>query len=595
MATAASVSKPTLVNNLFWQNRSFSVDIVGPGSTIQSQQNLVAMTPQLNQTTTGACPIGANYWDIGLRTDDVAAGLLNTNSNKLTIDHSIVSFDDHQQHVLTQTNPGGAGTSSLVGQYCNGARVPPENCTVSQGNQITQASCKGYNTPVGASESTGPQQLFLFNGIQPTATVDEGHNWLNLIYGPLTLSRPNLSANTASPPTPGEQMIAAGVVGPAQGAYSILALSPAQGHGTSSNAPATDFFGNARQGSGITVDIGAVQLPPPPSLKTATVTPSPLNFGSQALGAPATLDLTLSNTGNVTLTALNVGGFATPFSRVTTGVNGNCGTQLAVGASCTVRVQFSPTTTTPAAGTITLTANGWTITGAPVTVTGTGAAILSLSPTSLAFGDVPVTTTSAAQTLTLRNSTGGNRALTIVVPAPFARAGGSCGTTLASNSTCTINVTFKPAQSGTASGQVTVTSGSFSAAAALSGNGVAVQASATFTPATWSPSQARNCPGTGLGQLACALDPGQAFTLTNTGNVDLTGMTTSLGGVNKADFGIAALLTTCGNTLTVSASCRVEVQFKPLTSEPAGTKTATISVAAGAAGTLSATLTGNAQ
>ncbi len=61
--------------HLFWQNRAFRVDIVGPGSGNQSQQNLIAMTPALNQTANGRCPAGATYWDIGVRTDDVISGL----------------------------------------------------------------------------------------------------------------------------------------------------------------------------------------------------------------------------------------------------------------------------------------------------------------------------------------------------------------------------------------------------------------------------------------------------------------------------------------------------------------------------------------
>ena len=85
----------------------------------------------------------------------------------------------------------------MVAQFCNGARMPPENCA-SQSGQVNQASCHGYNAPVGASETTSLRSCSPFNGIQPTATVDEGHNWLNLIFGPLTLSR----ATSAAPQTP---------------------------------------------------------------------------------------------------------------------------------------------------------------------------------------------------------------------------------------------------------------------------------------------------------------------------------------------------------------------------------------------------------
>ena len=123
-----------------------------------------------------------------------------------------------------------------------------------------------------------------------------------------------------------------------------------------------------------------------------------------------------------------------------------------------------------------------------------------------------------------------------------------------------------------------------------SGGGGGGTASATLTPITWTPTQTRNCPGTGLGVLACLGDPSQAFTLTNTGTVNLTGIAQGvLSGANAAaDFTVVRLLSTCGPagggqlsgivTLAPGATCVVRVQFKPVTAEAAGAKTATISV-----------------
>jgi hypothetical protein len=131
-------------------------------------------------------------------------------------------------------------------------------------------------------------------------------------------------------------------------------------------------------------------------------------------------------------------------------------------------------------------------------------------------------------------------------------------------------------------------------------------ASAALTPATWSVSQVRNCPGTNFaGRLACALDPSQVLTLTNTGSSTLTGIAqAALSGSGVSSFNIVRLLSTCGptgngqlianTTLAPGASCTVTVQFQPLTGQPTGVKSATVSVTDGA-GTQSSTLTGTAQ
>ncbi len=239
---------------------------------------------------------------------------------------------------------------------------------------------------------------------------------------------------------------------------------------------------------------------------------------------------------------------------------------------------------------------------------GTGPAAGSVSPTSLAFGNQTDGTTGSAKTLSLSNTGGADlTGINIVVAAPFSRptgtAGGTCGATLtAAAGTCTINIVFSPTTVGPITGSVTITanvtvSGS---PVALTGTGVASIVSATLTPTTWTPAHSRNCPG-----LACLADPAQGFTLTNTGNVTLTGITQgSLSGPNTADYALRPLLSNCGPagngqlgsniTLAPGATCNIEVQFQPLTSEAAGTKTVTVSVT-DAAGTQSVIIKGNAQ
>jgi len=96
------------------------------------------------------------------------------------------------------------------------------------------------------------------------------------------------------------------------------------------------------------------------------------------------------------------------------------------------------------------------------------------------------------------------------------------------------------------------------------------------------------------------------FTLTNNGNVPLTGITqASLAGANAADFFIIRLTSTCGpagggqlagqTTLAPGSACLVTVQFRPQAAPaPSGVKNATVSVT-DAAGPQTSTLTGTAQ
>jgi hypothetical protein len=106
----------------------------------------------------------------------------------------------------------------------------------------------------------------------------------------------------------------------------------------------------------------------------------------------------------------------------------------------------------------------------------------------------------------------------------------------------------------------------------------------------------------GVGLLGA---PTQVFTLTNTGNVTLTGIAQGvLGGTNPTEFSIVRFLSTCGpagggqllgqTSLAPGGACAITVQFRPLTTQSTGAKSATVSVT-DLAGTQTSTLTGTAQ
>jgi hypothetical protein len=227
-------------------------------------------------------------------------------------------------------------------------------------------------------------------------------------------------------------------------------------------------------------------------------------------------------------------------------------------------------------------------------------AIASVTGGPLAFGNVPDGTMSAARTLTLHNTGTANlTGITLVfAPTLYSRAGGSCGATLAPASTCTITVTFSPTALGPANGTLTITASVAvtGSPVTLTGTGVTPVVGASLTPTSWTLTQTRNCPGVGFGQLFCLLDPVRMFTLTNTGNVTLTGISNTLSGTATDLANYANLGTTCGvpGTLAPGGTCVIAVQFKPLTAQAAGLKAITLNVT-DSAGTQSAAINGTAR
>ena len=504
-----TVSLPALKNDMFWQNRAFRVDIVTPSlDPLLSQQNIVALTPLLNQTITGQCTAGANYWDVGVRGD--AGPTIHSSGVTLTLSNSIVT---NTSGVAGPNNvqPGG---SPVIAQFCNGSRTPPENCT----NSLDPATCGRYNAPPGRSETTGLTPLFLFNNITPAATVDEGHNWLNLTYGPLTLSRAVNVVPTIAP----ELMVANQTTGTAGGAYSIAGTSAAVNRGFVgipffNPLPATaarDYFGNARTiNTGFAAnppDIGAVEFPVPSGSTLVVVNPAPLAFGNVVVSTTTTRDLTVSNNGTTPIVFINTGTVTGTggalFSRVTVGVPGNCAVGLLAGASCTIRVQYiapaSPTSTPT--GSVAITRVGGAVVNAPVALSANVVAatfLASVSPSPLAFGNWATTTTSPTQNLTVTNT--GNSALTAIgltgIAAPYTRVttgtfpngAPSCALVtvlapLAPGAPCTIKVQYAPTAVGATTQNVTVTTTPAATVTptpvVLTGTGVAVRAAAAIVP-----------------------------------------------------------------------------------------------------------------
>ena len=180
-----------------------------------------------------------------------------------------------------------------------------------------------------------------------------------------------------------------------------------------------------------------LQVPPSPAV---TLSPTSLTFGTQLVGTSSSPQyVTLSNTGSGTLDITNIAPSANFYER------NNCGSSLAVGASCTIHVVFRPRVRGALTGTITITDNA---SNSPQTVSLSAVSTsVTLLPSSLNFGSQPVGTTSQPQTVTLTNY--GTEALSIGrISSSGARGAfaqtNTCGTSVPAGGTCTISVTFTP-------------------------------------------------------------------------------------------------------------------------------------------------------
>ncbi|HEX3820121.1 MAG TPA: choice-of-anchor D domain-containing protein [Candidatus Sulfotelmatobacter sp.] len=170
-----------------------------------------------------------------------------------------------------------------------------------------------------------------------------------------------------------------------------------------------------------------------------------LTFATQLVGtSSASQSVTLSNTGSGTL---NITSLASSGDYKQTNT---CGSTVASGANCTITVTFTPKGINARSGAITITDNA---TGSPQTValSGIGTYVV-ISPVSLAFGNVTVGMSSAAQTVTVTNTAKTAMAVRSVAVTganikDFAETN-TCGTSVGAGASCSISVTFTPTAIG---------------------------------------------------------------------------------------------------------------------------------------------------
>jgi hypothetical protein len=359
---------------------------------------------------TGACIVGnqsPSYWDIGVRGDTGPANHGSTFTLHPT--YSVLSSGDAGSYGAAGSGNTLTGNPSFVSAYCNGSRQPPEACPAG-----TTGCAPGWAVPPGISDATVPNPIF---NLTPAATVDEGNNWVNLTYGPLSLSNPTLIAGLNGNYGGGLPL----------GNYAISTGSAAAGrvaNGTTNraDAPAYDFF-DVPRGSGGSTDAGAVKLTGNRG-DQFTLSPAVVDFGFVPHGSPTTVDqdVVLTNTDVAPLT-IN----ANAISIGCTGVTGVCsaaafsvvdqadscyhpaGGPVTVGAgqSCMITVVFHPNILTQAVRNASLIVNLGAGGGVRQIVSLTGhdsIATVAVSPITPALNPTPPNTVATTGTITVTNT-----------------------------------------------------------------------------------------------------------------------------------------------------------------------------------------------
>jgi hypothetical protein len=361
------------------------------------------------------------------------------------------------------TGPAPAGTSQGYGYAAiviGGGQSTPAQVF---NNTIYDAGAFGGES-AGAIRALGAVNLtnnifYLLSGEQ-YVSLDSTLSWVtgtnNLFYGagsPLGVfsnsvaGNPNFASLTANN-------------------FHLAAGSPAIDSGANVTL-ATDYDGVPRP-QGPAYDIGAYEFP---EAQAGTAQTPALAITTASLPAG-----TVGAAYSTTFTAIN--GTA-PYTWTDPSCSGSCNTGMSFSAAGVL-------SGTPVnAGTSTFTfmvtdSVGHTATQQlPITIaTAAATAAVSFSPTSLTFASQTVATTSAAQTITLKNTGAGALSISgIAASGNFAQTN-TCGSSLAASASCAILVSFTPTAAGTLTGSITFTDNAAASPQAVSLSGTAVAAAA---------------------------------------------------------------------------------------------------------------------
>jgi hypothetical protein len=285
-----------------------------------------------------------------------------------------------------------------------------------------------------------------------------------------------------------------------------------------------------------------------------TVSLSAIGVASGALElSPATLSFTgyvggtqtgIVTVTNNTATSVPITGIQTaaPFSETNT-----CSSSLGAGASCQITVAWEPMQPGSSSGTLQVSYTG---SGSPqsIVLTGSAQAAVQFSPSPLQFAPQVVNTSSSEMTTFIENN--GTASVTLgpvsLHGSAFSILYNGCGTQLARNAGCIIEVVFTPTAIGPLTGTLSSTVNGSPITGTLQGSGISS--------------------GTGsLSPASVAFGSQKVGTQSAPQNITLSNVGTGPLGITSIALSPTFFTqqSNCGSSLAAGASCTIAIRFAP--------------------------------
>jgi hypothetical protein len=427
----------------------------------------VSATPVLAVSSN---PVAATPTVVGQTNNSAGFAVTNTGGGTLTVTNMVLSGPNASDFAISAAGCSAPGFTLASQATCalNGAFKPaaPGNRTATLTFTDNETNPTSINL-TGFGANTGGPELGLTmtpnptNGqiFYPDTVVGHTTNFNISLVSLLNFASPGASSGahitsatltgdftqTNNCPVPPAQL-----AGGQNCTYTVLFAPTAVGSRTgtltiATDAPGTPSFTVNFAGNGVNIPV-------------ATLAPLGLDFGPVVSGSSsAAQTLTLTNTGNGPLT------FSSPVVAGPFSISANtCSSPLAAAGSCTFSVKFNAPAKGPATGTLALNTNaaGQTV-SAGLRGAGVTGPVASALPSSLAFGNQPINSTSPSKAVTLTNAGDSNFNIAGIHASENFSETNNCGAMLAPGASCTISVSFAPGVDtfpmSPANGQVFVT------------------------------------------------------------------------------------------------------------------------------------------